>query len=229
MSMTRTDMITNTSASYAGFADAIGGIATVVLAIVGLTGFAANMMLGIATLIFAVALVIEGEAIITEYGRIVFPAGTAAAPVDQYGGGGLSAILLAGAAGIVLGVLALLGIHPIELTSVAVIAFGGALVLGCNAVSNLRFLKIEAERSTTSSPRYGSEILAAEMASGSSGIQAIVGFAAIVLGILAVVGMNAVVLGLVALLALGATLVMTGTALSGVLLSIARPATTSQA
>jgi hypothetical protein len=40
----------------------------------------------------------------------------------------------------------------------------------------------------------GSEILASEMASGSAGIQALAGLAAIVLGILAVVGTNPIVL-----------------------------------
>ena len=63
------------------------------------------------------------------------------------------------------------------------------------------------------------------MASGSAGIQALAGLAAVVLGILAAAGTNEVVLSLVALLALGATLVLTGSTLSGTVLSLMRPTT----
>jgi hypothetical protein len=73
----------------------------------------------------------------------------------------------------------------------------------------------------------GSEILASEMASGSAGLQALAGLAAIVLGILAIAGtgIDSAVLILVAFLALGATLVLTGNALSGTVLSLMRPTT----
>jgi hypothetical protein len=70
----------------------------------------------------------------------------------------------------------------------------------------------------------GSEILASEMASGSAGLQALAGLAAIVLGILAIAGtgIDSAILILVAFLALGATLVLTGSALSGTVLSLMR-------
>jgi hypothetical protein len=74
-------------------------------------------------------------------------------------------------------------------------------------------------------PLVGSEILASEIASGSAAIQALAGLAAIVLGILAVAGMDVTVLTLVALLALGATLVMSGSTLSGTVMSLMRPST----
>ena len=61
------------------------------------------------------------------------------------------------------------------------------------------------------------------MASGSAGIQALAGLAAIVLGILALAGNTAdLTLILVALLALGATLVLTGSTLSATVLSFMR-------
>jgi hypothetical protein len=63
------------------------------------------------------------------------------------------------------------------------------------------------------------------MASGSASIQALAGLAAIVLGILAVAGTDVIVLTLVALLALGATLVMSGSTLSGTVLSLMWPMT----
>jgi hypothetical protein len=210
--------------SYGGFADAIGGIATIVLAVIALAGVQSNMLLEIATIVFGAALLIHGGVILSEYAQTIFPA-SPASPVEFGDGGSLSAVFLVGAAGIILGVLALLGIASVELTSIAVIAFGSALVVSSSAVWHLHMLQ-RASMALREAPdwRAGSEMLASEMSSGSAGIQALAGLAAIVLGILAVVGTNPVVLTLVALLVLGTTLVLTGSALSGAVLSFMRPA-----
>lgn len=222
MSMTQ-EIISAERASYGGFVDAIGGLATIVLTIAGLSGIAPDMMLSIVTIIFGAALLIQGGAMLSEYAGVVFPSGTVAASIDQFGGGALSAIFLVGAAGMVLGVLALIGVSSATLTPVAVIAFGAAMVMSSRSLLNLQIIKAASEKSATQASPPGSEILAAEMASSSTGIQAIVGLTAIVLGILAVVGMKPLVLSLVALLTLGATLVLTGTALSSIVLSFMRP------
>lgn len=208
-------------AGYGGFADAIGGVATVVLAIIGLSGAYPSIFLGIATIIFGAALLIEGGAMLSEYVRLVFPAGAQAVSMEHGSPGSLSAVFLVGAAGIVLGVLALIGIHPAVLTAAAVIAFGGALVLSSNAVMNLHQLKMNAAR--MSGTRSGAEILAGEVAAGSTGIQIVAGVAAIVLGILAVVGHMPAQLTLIALIELGATLILTGTSLSFIIMSFMRP------
>lgn len=104
----------------------------------------------------------------------------------------------------------------------AVIAFGTALVLSSNSVWHLHLLRHAVATSESHTQLAGSEILASEMASGAASIQALAGLAAIVLGILAVAGMDVIVLTLVALLALGATLVMSGSTLSGTVLSLMR-------
>ena len=52
-------------------------------------------------------------------------------------GGGLTAEFMAGATGIVLGLLSLLGVVPTVLPAVAVIVFGGALLLGSGAAARL--------------------------------------------------------------------------------------------
>jgi hypothetical protein len=231
---TTTTMTDTTSslASYGGFVDAIGGIATIVLAILGLAGVQSDMMVSILTIIFGVALLIHGGAMLSEYVYLAFPSGmtvastpgTMIASPELSGVGTLSVLFLVGAAGIVLGILGLVGIYPGTLTSVAVIAFGAALVLSCNAVWNLQSLK-------PSMPiggwRSGSVMLAGEMASGSAGIQALAGLTAVVLGILAVIGMRPEVLTFVALLVLGTTLVLTGTAMSAAVLSFMRPSARS--
>lgn len=227
MSMTSfREMLSRESATKGGFVDAIGGIATIVLAVLGLAGVHPTLMVGIATIIFGVALLIQGGTMLSEYARIIFPPGAKVASVDQFGGNSLSTVFLVGAAGVVLGILALLGIHAVVLTPIAVIAFGTALVLSSNAVWHLHMLKRTVVTTGSDSELAGSEILASEMASGSAGMQALAGLGAIVLGILAIAGtVDDVILILVALLALGATLVLTGGTLSGTVMSFMRPST----
>jgi hypothetical protein len=224
MSMTFREATTRENAVvYGGLVDAIGGVATIVLAVCGLAGVNPPLMVAVATIVFGVALLIQGGTMLSEYAQIIFPPGSRTSSIDQFGGGSLSAVFLVGAAGIVLGVLALLGINSGVLPPVAAIAFGTALVLSSNAVWHLYVLKHASAR-VEGSQLAGSELLASEMASGSAGIQALAGLGAIVLGVLAVAGtQNDLVLNLVALLALGSTLVLTGSTLSTTVLSFMRP------
>jgi hypothetical protein len=228
MSMTFREATTQENAAvYGGLVDAVGGIATIVLAVCGLAGINPPFMAAIATIVFGVALLIQGGTMLSEYAQVIFPPGAKVASIEHFGGGSLSTVFLAGAAGIVLGVLALLGISSGVLTPVATIAFGTALVLSANAVWHLYVLRQTAARSEVGQggqQHIGSELLASEMASGSAGIQSLAGIGAIVLGVLAVAGsVNDLTLNLVALLALGATLVLTGSTLSTTVLSFMRP------
>lgn len=143
--------------------------------------------------------------------------------MDEFSGGSLSTVFLVGTAGIVLGVLALLGIYPLMLTAIAVIAFGSALVFGSNSVWSVHRMKRLIVRTGSQRTVAGSEILATEIAAGSAGLQCFAGLAAIVLGILAVTGTNPVALSLVGLLVMGATILLTGSTLSGVVQGFMRP------
>src|SRR5947199_3948105 len=118
--------LTSREATYGWFADAIGGIATVVLAIIGLAGIHSELMISIATIVFGVALLIEGGTVMSEYAGLIFPPGLTDAWASEFSGGSLSAVFFAGAAGVVLGILALLGIHAAILTAIAIIAYGSA-------------------------------------------------------------------------------------------------------
>jgi hypothetical protein len=217
--------VSETTAAYGGLIDAIGGVATIVITICGLSGVNPPLMAAIATIVFGVALLVQGGAMLSEYTQLIFPAGAQRASAEELGGNSLSAVFLVGAAGIVLGVLAVLGINPGVLVPAAVIAFGAALVLSSNAVWRLFVMRTTSARAEAApGGMVGREILASEMASGSAGMQALAGLAAIVLGILSVSGVqNDVVLNLVGLLALGATLVFTGSALSATVLGFMRP------
>jgi hypothetical protein len=203
------------AAAYGGFVDALGGIATIVLAIIGLSGVKPEALVSISTIVFGAALLIQGGAMLSEFASIdSMPESTASS------GGGLSSLFLVGVGGIVLGVLALLGVFPAVLTAAAVIAFGAALVLSSSAVWHLLTAQAVAARFQTRSPMV--RVVASEVAAGSTGLQAMTGLAVIVLGILSVAGIFSLTLILTALLAAGAALVMTGSTLSGTLIGFMR-------
>ena len=136
-----------------------------------------------------------------------------------------------GIAGIVLGILALLGIASYTLTAVSAIAFGAALMLSAQSVR--RLYRMQSELRRTSVNTYSvREFLAGEMAAGSAGIQFAAGLGALVLGILAVVmaaTMRSEVLTIVALLIVGLTNIISGSTLSGLVLSFMRPESQTRA
>jgi hypothetical protein len=204
------------SAAYGGFVDALGGIATIVLAIVALSGVKSDVLLSIATIVFGAALLIQGGAMLSEFAQIQATAETPTAS----SGAGLSGLFLVGVAGIVLGVLALLGVYPLMLTSVAAIAFGGALVVSASAVWQLLTSRSVASRFQARGSMLST--VASDVAAGSSGVQGMAGLAVVVLGILAVSGTYSLVLTLVALLVAGAAIVMAGSMLSGTMIGFMR-------
>lgn len=204
--------------AYGGLIDAVGGIAAGVLAILGLNGFDPEGMAGIATIVLGAAFLIQAGAILSEYAHVLYQSTGSSTASPLAGGDGLTAMFMVGAGGIVLGVLALLGIASAALIAIAVIAYGSALVLSSGSVRQLYMLRGEALLSA----RSGRELLAAQMVSGSAGIQLLSGLAAVVLGILAVAGHGTRVLTLAALLALGVTVLMSGSALSSLVLGFVR-------
>jgi hypothetical protein len=135
-------------------------------------------------------------------------------------GGGISAVFLAGAGGVVLGILALLGIYAMTLSAIAVIVYGAVLVLGANSSLHLQALKTEGPEGAAEHRR--TELIATDLLAGSSGFRAMAGLAGVVLGILALAGFTQEILVLVALLAMGATIVLAGTALAGAMLAFFR-------
>lgn len=221
MSMTYSQPSAATEASaYGGLVDALGGIATIVLAIIGLSGVKPEILLSIATIVFGAAMLIQGGAMLSEFAQIET---TPEADVPA-SGGGLSALFLVGVAGIVLGILALIGIRPTILTSIAVIAFGAALVISTPAVWQLLTSRSVTTRFQSRPPMV--RIVASEVAAASAGLQAMAGLAVIVLGILAVAGVYSGNLSLTALLVAGASILLTGSSLSGTMIGFMRTAPT---
>ncbi|KYF47762.1 hypothetical protein BE08_32050 [Sorangium cellulosum] len=212
-------------------AEVVCGAATVVLAILALTGTLQGYLIPIATIVLGVALLAHGSAVaarvlgvaLLAHGSAVaarlrdISAGTGAAGWDSRAelGGGTGAELIGGAAGVVLGILALVGIAPTVLLPVAVIVFGGALLLGGGVTADLGTIEAPGAHE-----RLGEMSRHASVA--ASGLQTLVGAGAVVLGILALVGIDPVVLTLVGLLALGSAVVLSGTTVSGRMASILR-------
>lgn len=95
--------------------EAIGSIAVIALAIIGLAGVWSTNIAAIATIILAAAILIEGG-VFTGTGMLVQRGELA------------NTELLAGLAGVVLGILALLGVASGTLISVAAIVFGGCVL-----------------------------------------------------------------------------------------------------
>src|SRR5215471_13117274 len=139
MSSTFTESIRTETAAYGGLVDAVGGIATVVLAIIALAGIREDVLMPIAVIVFGAALLIQGGAMLSEFAQVSLPVSFANS--EQFGAGNLSTMFLVGAAGIVLGVLALVGIAAAELIAVSVIAFGAALLLSSNSVRHLYMVR----------------------------------------------------------------------------------------
>ena len=210
------------AAAFGGLMDAIGGIATAVLAIIGLAGWRPELLAGVATIVFGAALLIQGGTLLSEYSQVFTPAGAMQTAADAFSGDGLAVMFPVGIAGMVLGILALLGVASFALTSISVIAFGAALMLSAQSVRRLYLMQAELRRASVgrSSVR---EFLAGEMASGSAGIQFLTGLAAVVLGIIAVAGAHNEMLTLVSLLIVGLTNIISGSTLSGLVLSFMRP------
>jgi hypothetical protein len=210
------------AATYGGFVDALGGIAAIVLAIIGLSGVHPEVLVSIATIVFGAALLIQGGTMLSEFATDMTPEGSSA-----MSGGGLSALFLVGVAGIVLGVLALLGVNAAMLTSAAVIAFGGALAISSSAVWQLLTSRAVAMQFQSRAPMV--RVIASEVAAGSAVVQAMGGLAVIVLGILAVSGIFTVPLTLIGILVAGASILLTGGTLSGTMVGFMRSnATTAQ-
>lgn len=180
--------------------EALAGAAAVILAILGLANVETGYMLTISVIAIGIALLAEGAAIASRHHE-----------ESTVAEAGMSAEFLGGLAGIVLGVLALLGVQVIPLTAAAVLVFGGALLVGAGAGSELAST-VHPNRAETTTRR-------ASM--GAAGAKVLVALAVIVLGVLALVGLynpvalpvNPAVLLLVATLSLGGVLLLSGLAI----------------
>lgn len=187
--------------------EAVAGGGAVVLAILGLSGVSPAFLAAIATIAVGAALLSEGGAIATRYSELVSGASMDGSEL----GAGMTTEFLGGVAGIVLGILALLGVSRWPLMSVAAIVFGGSLLIGSTLVSELNHASLAARARSRGEEMDG---VARQAVKAAVGTQVLVGLGAAVLGILALIGLTPHVLTLVAFLSVAGATVLSGSAVS---------------
>lgn len=190
-------------------AEIVGGGGAVVLAILGLAGLAPFYMLAVGTIAVGAALLLAGGAVAVRHQKIAEETATSRTPSQMFSVG-MTAEAFAGTVGIVLGILALLDVVPEILAPVAMIVFGGGLLIGSATTARLNALAADYESATETARR-----VARESVSAAAGVQVLVGTGAATLGILALIGMAPMTLSLVAILSVATSVLLSGTAVGG--------------
>jgi len=202
-----------------GLIDDIGGVTAVLLAVLGLAGIFAPILAAIATILLGVALLLQGRSLLAQYAQACVEAG-ATTPVGALAATARFAVILLGAAGVALGVLALLDVNSAVLTPIASIMIGAGLVFSSVSAWHLNVVR----RATAPGEASARDMLANQMIFDSLGVQSFAGLAAILLGVLAASGATYdLTFNLVALLILGAALTLRGGGLNTILLAFMRP------
>jgi hypothetical protein len=196
-------------------AEALGGGGAVLLAILGLAGILPGYMACVATIAIGVAFLAQGSAAAARWSRILDQTDGSPSSYASELGGVISAELFGGGVGLVLGVLALLGVMPGVLIPVALLVFGGALLIGSGGTVELGSMP-----GPGAYERFGRVTREASIA--ASGTQVLVGVGGIVLGILALVGPDPLTLSLIGLLAIGASILLSGSAVSARMMGMMR-------
>jgi len=197
-------------------AEGVAGSGAIVLSIVGLAGIMAPFMVAIATILAGLALLLEGGSMGVRFPSLAHETTHGRLGVIELGGG-MSAEMLGGIGGIVLGILALLGVYPMTLVPIAAIAFGATLLLGAGATARLNDLQIE-----RACDEKETRHVARAAVRSAEGIQILTGVGSGILGILALTGYDPMILGLVAMLAVGLSDLLSGAAISGRMISALR-------
>jgi hypothetical protein len=188
------------------------GIAAIVLAIIALAGISAAALGSITAIIIGVGLMVQAFNAAAEVSR-EFNAGEAAVAAAGRGvelGGEVMIDIAAGLAGIVLGILGLVGVNAPQLIPAALIVFGGALILsGAIAAQG---------RASTTTTASGAPV-------AMSGLQMLVGFAAAILGILSLISASSWVLVLAGFIVVGAALLIVSATFSAAVARLVTAAT----
>lgn len=175
-------------------ADAIASGGAVVLAILALADVVPTYLAPVAVLAVGVALLLKSGTVAARFRQ--FAGQDAGFGEVTELGGGMSAEMYAGVAGITLGVLALVGIAPVTLMAIAIIVYGGAMLLGGGETYRLtQFAHPRRPSLSESAARFSAET--------SAGGESLVGIGAVVLGILALTDVVPLTLVLVGVLSLG--------------------------
>ncbi len=187
-------------------AEGFVGITTVILTIIGLSGFSPEVMLSIATIVIGIAFLLEAGAVSTRFRAV--PAEKGRKFLDEDLGVGVAAEFFGAAAGILLGVLSLIGLSRMVLVSIAVTIYGFTLILNSGTV--LRFNLLLRDETGGTDSRSIRAVL-----STAANFEFLFGLSVVILGIIALSGsMFVTSLNLAALLILGVNGFLTAASVS---------------
>jgi hypothetical protein len=210
LDLSERDSVELSAAGSAG--DIILAAAAVILALIGIAGTAPEVAAGCTTVAIGVAFLFEGGAIGARFLRSIRQnAEDSLTRGDVLGG--LTADLVAGLAGILLGALALMGVVPQALLGTAVLVYGTALLLGCAALVHATVTM----QSGVPEPHPG-----IDPALVAAGGQLVLGLVALALGSLALLGTATQTLTLIALLLVAGSEIGSGLAIGSKMLRLLR-------
>lgn len=193
----------------------LSGIA-LVLTLIGLSGIYAGYMLPIATIAIGVAFLVEGLAISTRFSRLLAETSKDRLERTEFSAG-LTSSFLGGTAGVVLGILSLIGVYPMVLIPVALVVFGITLMLNSGLTARLNTLESGSSEESRSFKRIAHEAMAA-----SAGGELMLGLGGVALGVIALSGILGVTLSLVGMLIISVSAFVTGAASTSRMLSLTR-------
>lgn len=202
----------NASQQTTSLIDGATGIVAIVLTILGLLRLAPVQLVAIATIAAGVGLFVQGLVVARDYAKAL-----SAANGGLSAAGGWALAFLAGAAGVILGILALLQLAPVNLVAIAAIVLGASTVLRTHDATTLALAKI---REPQANPVR--ETAVGEFVANSAALEALVGLAAGILGILSLAGFVSLTLDLIAFLTLGSGLLLSSATFGGMLASVLR-------
>jgi hypothetical protein len=199
--------------------ESMGGVAVIALSIIALAGVLRPVLTDIAGIVFGAAFIVEAAAVAARHTAIMERATDTRADELELGGG-VSVELVTGLAAIALGILSLIGLVPAVLMPALVITGGAGLILSAGAVQRLNDI-----RSDVLGVGDTQRMAARAAVSGAAAGQVLAGIGAVTLGILALVGVGDVqIMTTVGMLVLGSAITLSGTALSGKMLTLFRRA-----
>jgi hypothetical protein len=197
--------------------ESMGGVAVIVLTILSLLGVVPRILTPVAGIVFGIAFMVEGAAIAARQATLIEQ--TEKTSIQELEiGGGVTIELTIGAAAIVLGVLALIGIVPGVLMSSLTTAAGAGLILSAGSVQRLNEVQAHLVEPNLTPQRAS---VARVATSSAAGVQFLAGVAVTILGILGLTRTGLpLVMSSVGLLVLGCAITLSGTALASRMLRL---------
>jgi hypothetical protein len=125
--------------------DGATGIIAIVLTILGLLKLVPIQLVAIATIAAGVGLFAQGLAVARGYAKAL---SGPTADISLSSAGGWALTFLAGVAGVILGILALLGLDSIALVAISAIVLGGSIILRTHEMSALILARAQDPRAT---------------------------------------------------------------------------------